>query len=169
MPFPLVKHPRGLLGAFEMKTLGQAPPQFGDTVLPTTDVTELYIPQLKIVQKDITCTNPAVFAEDTWDVPAGKVWRWWGVALTGTLAAADTALTVQTIFSVNDGSNQIALQAMAGTGGTNPSLKRSGANWRPTPLFLPAGYGVYAGFFLSAAPAVAFTMTFSVAYHEYEL
>lgn len=47
MPFPLHKSPRGLLELLRLRTLGQQPHLFGETVTPVTDVTEFYAADLK--------------------------------------------------------------------------------------------------------------------------
>lgn len=168
MPYPLHKSPRGLLGAFNLKTLGRAPTQFGDTVLPVSIVDDFYFGEITIVQKDIVMTNPAVSAADTWDVPAGKIWRLYGAALTGTLDAADIAKSVSGLFTINDGVNQIAVQSLTSAGQTGVAVKSAAVRMGP-PWVLQPGWGVFGGFYISAAPAVSFTMTFSVAYQQFDL
>ena len=49
MPFPLHKTPVGLLELFRLRTLGAAPPQFGDQVVPVADISRNYGADLAVV------------------------------------------------------------------------------------------------------------------------
>lgn len=57
MPFPLHKTPRGLLELFRLRTLGSAPPQFGEQVLPVVETSEFYAAGNKLVSNATPVTG----------------------------------------------------------------------------------------------------------------
>lgn len=70
----LQKYPPGLLARFALKTTGQAPDNFGETVLPTTDVTAEYGLDLTVVQS-VGPSNLANLGDElTLAVPTGQIW-----------------------------------------------------------------------------------------------
>lgn len=70
MPFSLQKTPYGLLDLFRLRTQGANPPQFGELVTPTADVTEFYgadlsqvfnyTPGAGAITQTLTFTQPSV-------------------------------------------------------------------------------------------------------------
>jgi hypothetical protein len=93
MPSPLQKTPTGLLGAFDLKTLGVNPTAFGDTVVPISDVSDMYFlgNQRATGTSNTAVTAPALAVVTL--VPAGEVWRVKAVGFSVARNAADVALT----------------------------------------------------------------------------
>jgi hypothetical protein len=70
----LHKHPLGLLELFNLKTLGQAPDKFADTLAPMSDVTDFYgITQLQTLVESLNGQTAAIDVGQA--VPAGEYWR----------------------------------------------------------------------------------------------
>jgi len=91
VPSPLHKIPDALLGAFNLKTNGQAPNQFGDVVLPTGELLDFYLRDfLRISNIAGTVQNPGDAVSLT--VPAGEMWRLLGVGVAIQPVPADAAI-----------------------------------------------------------------------------
>lgn len=91
MTSPLHKLPDGLLGAYNLKTTGQAPSEFGDTVAPVTDLTDFYLRDL--LANSVTAGSVTAAGDTTSvTVPAGVMWRLLSVGLAIQPNAADAAL-----------------------------------------------------------------------------
>jgi len=161
---PLQKAPSGLLGAFDLKTLGQQPTKFGELVQPSVEVIDMYVP-LTIAEKTLNVTNPDIEVADTFDVPNGELWLVRAWAWLGTAPAADLAKNVNVWASFNNAANQV------GVGGTTASNvpasgRRSVGAWLTDPIWLRPGWGFLIGVGVSVTPAVAIPGTMSIAYQR---
>lgn len=158
---PLTKPPFGILGALDLKTQGKQPTLFGERVTPVFEMRDHYVP-LEILEKSQTITNPALAAADTFDVPNGELWivRAWSAV--GSVALADASTNVIAIASINNSLNQVVLHTQTATGGTT-LLRVAPTNNLPLPVFLRPGWGFYIGLTMTAAPAVSFTYSISIA------
>lgn len=90
--FPLHKAPDGLLGAFDLKTLGHRPDRFAEAIQGTTDVTDFYFRDLQTIPPAVAgnMTNPGDGIVMT--VPAGVVWRMFSIGIAIFTDAADVAI-----------------------------------------------------------------------------
>lgn len=167
----LQKSPIGLLGAFALKVLGRAPDKFGDTVLPTVDVFDLYLAksELKGVQTAAFVINIGGSIVNSPDlvVPNGKVWRVLALSTFTTLNIADTALVFSSWFmAISPTVVTIALDSRVAVGyGTGRN-----AGYCPSfgPLVLPAGWILRAGVGSSAAVTVATSSAFNCLVQEFD-
>lgn len=73
MTSPLHKPPQGLMSALNLKTLGQNPDKFGDTVLPTFAVRDLYLADY-IRQTENTSVGNLGATSLTLAVDPGALW-----------------------------------------------------------------------------------------------
>lgn len=150
MPFPLQKSPLGLLGAFDLKTLGSNPSAFGEVVTPVAEVLPFYTVTRRISYTSAT-TDADVFAtQETITVPDGKVWRLLSATAVLNVPAAATLVSpvisfvlgfqplVNTNINVLD-SIYLPLAPGAIPAGGGFQLR---AHAEPTLLVLPAGYRV---------------------------
>ena len=168
----LQKSPTGLLGAFELKTLGQNPSEFGEQVVPVVDVLDNYVAgDQRIERNQTTLANPATFTSSTHRVPNGKVWRLLGISFAGVLDVADAALTttVDVRLSPDPLDSVVVLLQPVGPLLRGGSLTRAckAAFVMPRALFLPAGWGVIGTVQLDAAPAVSFVYDFAILIQEF--
>lgn len=143
----LMKAPQGLMGAFELKVAGQNPQEFGNTLLPVTDMTDFYL--LLNVKEQVddsqAVTAPGVTAASIFTVPNGKLWRLLNYCSSITLAAGDAALTgimEASLSSPAGGPAGVFLEGgnMNRNGVTN--LRLSFGRLVPWPLLMPPGWSV---------------------------
>lgn len=94
MPSPIQKAAGALLGVLELKTLGRAPSQLSDQVVPVIESTEEYLiaNQDTASSGNVAVTNPG--DEIGLTVDAGQIWRVHTVGVLLVLNAADVALPV---------------------------------------------------------------------------
>lgn len=86
---PLQKAPSGLTGFFDLKTLGQQPVKFSDTVLPVVEVSEFYaVPANRTIQTATAALNARGSAVSL-TVPSGVLWRLHGIGWNGAFNAGD--------------------------------------------------------------------------------
>ena len=82
---PLFSFPPGLLGYLKQKVGGAAPDKFGDTLLPSMEVGDLYgLPENVLVQNAAAVIGPVVFHT----VPANERWLLLGYSVVALQAAA---------------------------------------------------------------------------------
>jgi len=169
----LQKAPVGILGALNLKTEGQNPSEFSDTVLGVIDVTNFYLGlETKISRQTLTIANPGTFGSAAHTVPVGKVWRVFGGGFAGVLNAADAALTtiVDTRFSSDPVNSVVALMPPTGVmqrGGAANRACKLAATFGQT-LFLPSGWSVLMTVQLDAAPAVDFVVDTALVLQEFD-
>lgn len=150
----LQKAPRGVVGGFNLKHTGQNPPEFGDAVLPVTDVTDNYlIDLLGELNANVTIAGGSGVTTLTtvFTVPVGFSWRLLAIGGRWTVAAGDVAINsfVSVGVAYPNGVNY-PLWAAQGIGAPTD---RFAALTLAKPLFLPAGFGLNFTSLLSAAPA----------------
>jgi hypothetical protein len=93
MPSPLQKAPLGLLGAFDLKTLGINPTAFGDTVVPISSTDDFYFLPNQRSTVAAAAVLSGVVATQT--VPANEIWRIKGIGVACGRNVADVALTLE--------------------------------------------------------------------------
>lgn len=144
MSSPLHKVPTGLLELYRLRTLGHAPNEFSDTVIPTVESLEAYAaPEMQTVS-----TTPNIGA-----INAGRIasiitvanFTWlWGIGANITMgAAAGTWLLIE--VGVMIGQSQ-SLMTIASWDQRSPgaTFSTSAGVLLPKPLVLRAGSQLYA-------------------------
>lgn len=164
----LQKGPLGLLGAFALKTIGRNPTQFGDTVQPVADVYDQYLAQSEL---GIATTNAAIglnnFQQLTIAVPAGKMWRLFGVSWQATLNAADIAIAMQgevLLLRLPSGA-QLGQPSQPSTIGVERRLMF----FTQPPFVVPSGYSIRVSMTFSAALTNSVTGTMFVIRQEIDV
>jgi len=97
----LDKAPDGLLGTFDLKTLGRNPDKFGDTVEPGIDVAEFYLLRSRTCQSSGGAFASLGTATGTLIVPNAEIWRVNLIGVLNVRAAADIALTLRDMVVLN--------------------------------------------------------------------
>jgi hypothetical protein len=171
MTSPLQKSPLGLLGAFDLKTLGHQPNQFGDVVMPVHGVTDQYLlPQLAIVTASATIAIAGNSAVTSIPVPQGQVWRVLAWSIECTLAAADAALGPRGSIAIGDGTATFCYVfgnvVIDGTTGGGATAQRFGSALLGNPLWLRPGWNIIGGVVTSAAATVAIPCTLRVLFNR---
>lgn len=97
VPFPLHKAPQGLLELFRLRTLGAAPPMFGDVVTPVIDVGEFYAAANKLCSSSapaVGAISPPLI--ETFDISAAiRLHAVGAQLLIGAAPATDISLDVR--------------------------------------------------------------------------
>lgn len=153
----LQKASQGLLSWFNLKTTGQNPNVFGDSIVPIVDVGDNYLAQGELGIDTITQASGLVsFLSMDFTVPNGKVWRVHAAGGDIGLNVADTALTSRGFVQV--------LAPDAGVIGCNLSngpVEAVGVSPREIgffaarPIFLTPQWRVRVGFLFSGALTVS--------------
>lgn len=153
----LQKAARALLGAFDLKTLGENPRAFGELVAPVVDVYDNYLTgEIRKVNIGVAIGGGSGLTSGSGEqtVPSGKVWRVLAVGGTQTFTGADGALVAAMAVSTSPppfGFNtQVPIFAATMVGAP---LLRWGGTVLPRPLLLPGGHTLDYWQGLSAGPA----------------
>lgn len=142
MPSPLHKVPLGLLELLRLKTLGRAPDQFSDTVLPTVEALESYAaPELETTSGTAQVGGMVSHSST---ITVGT-FRWiWGVAGVLTMGAAPGTFVQWEVGFQTPGNAQ---PFVFGQGELRPiaaaAVIRFGAAL-PRPMVLRAGTAIFA-------------------------
>lgn len=173
MAFKLDKPAEGLTGALNLKVLGQSPPVFGDTLLPTYEARDYYLAR-EIVSKTIAVGPAALaaFTVLTINVPAGKCWHLWQISLglgTGVVPAAQI-YDLACFFKRAQQAIPIGVAALLLDTANLPSLVGSqtfvsASRTFETPVILYGGDNVQ-GYNQIAVPAVGASLRLTVAVTE---
>lgn len=160
----LQKSPLGLLGAFLLKTDGRNPADFGETVVPTTDVTDHYVlPQQEIARATVTITGPAVGANVGLTVPQGEIWRVWGASMFWIHAAGDAALlAAPRISMLRPTATPVLYFPLTNGLNVTGAHNRVASVLNPRPILVTAGYQLNSALTLSAAPGTPIDLEFCV-------
>lgn len=156
----LQKSPLGLLGAYALKTDGRNPPEFGESVVPTTDVTDFYLqPQMELARDTATITGPAVGAAAELTVGEGELWRIWGASLFFVLAAGDAALlSAPRLAILQPTAPEVLYLPLFTSTNVTGAHNRVFSSMLPRPLLMRAGLQLNAALTLSAAPGTPVTL-----------
>lgn len=157
---PLHKAPHGVLGAFDLKVLGQNPDKFGDTLIPTSDVLDFYLARnLDVFGPIGTITNPATSALAGEAVPQGECWRVFAVHAQAAVLNADAANVYTATINITPPSaavlHVISTGVMVGPGIAGATNTRYWSYELRKPLVLPPGWRVGVGVFCNVTPAVS--------------
>lgn len=169
MTSPLHKLPDGLLGAFNLKTTGQAPNEYGDTLAPTTEMLDFYLRDLLAVSVTAgTVTAPSDAVSVT--VPAGVMWRLLSIGLAIQPDAADAALIPYGRFDLR--TELMTSPAYLAQVGPLPAMGGTARNLNfgllmPVPLLAKGGSVI--AFRSETAYSAAATVSFNVQYQAIPL
>jgi len=150
----LQKAPLGLLGLFDLKTLGDNPSEFGTTVSPSTDVTDLYAQDLQQVP-GVAGTGLTLNSLMTLTVPNGVVWRVLNVFADVTLNVADVALDSTLVLFADIAGAGVAFEWAAYDATAVNNVNRRIGKYFDRPLVLRPGERLNA--VLDFTPSVAAT------------
>lgn len=141
MPSGLHKLPDGLLGAFNLKTTGQAPDEFGSMLVPVADVLDFYLRDL--LGNSVTAGSVTAAGDSTsTTVPAGVMWRVLSIGLAIQPDAADAALLPYGRFDMR--TELMTSPVYLHTCGPGPAMGAAARNINfavlmPVPLLAKAG------------------------------
>lgn len=169
----LQKAPFGILGAFDLKNMGENPAELSDTVVLVADVYDQYLADgQQVLRTQGTIANPATFGNVVFTVPQGKVWRLLNASIAAVFDVADAALTTHVDFRLASDPNNTTVTLLEPTG----VMTRGGSTLRGAkiaktysrPLFMPSGWTVNATVQLDAAPAVSFVFDAAILVQEFD-
>lgn len=163
--------PIGLLGAYGLKNNGANPPEFGDAVTPTVEVSDHYLATQGLVRASATFNLAIAGLNNSVNVSvtAQKAWRVLAAGISATINVADAALQFDYALFVNQPGLTppvpFATGQMVGS-----TLNKNGAVYLGRPLFLPAGWAIVASIYARAAgPSVAVACVGSALVQEFDL
>lgn len=160
MTSPLQKAAHALLGAFNLKVLGQNPDRFGDTVTPVVDIYDQYlVNELLRVSTTVTIAGgsgvTSLVGSPT--VPQGFSWRVIAVGCLHNPAAGDVAISTWCAVGASQPNASSSPFFSAQTVGA--PTNRIASSLLARPLFLPSGWRLDFSSYLSAGPASNLPMT----------
>jgi hypothetical protein len=157
---PLQKAPRGLLGLFSLKVLGQNPFGFADAVQPTFDASAMYGADL-IDTALVSTAGLNNSLSQIITVPNTEVWRVRGVGMNFLTSAAFAAAASGVALSVQlvpiNGVVSVPITAPFFVGAPAASLTYRAGAWLPDPPVLLGGMAIQfsADFAATAGTATA--------------
>lgn len=161
---PLQKSPLGLLALWELKTHGDSPVLFGDTVAPVTDATDLYMLD-RLTQLDEQQAIPAaqLVAELNVTLTSRQYLHVRGVSCAVIVDAADAAIDQLIHLTIVSPAQQQLYMGVFGSGSvhTQATVRRA-VGVMPAPFWLPPGWGLRARAELVTAPAQPWDQYFNV-------
>lgn len=145
----LQKAPQGLLGAFDLKTLGHSPTAFSAEVRPTVEVLDFYVrPELRFMAQSATIPQGGTGATSTIRVPGGGTSGYlvYGCSVSTVLDFADNAYqSAGYIHLVGQVSGTVTLATGTFIPGVNfptTGTTRITHFWFPRPFLLAPGEAI---------------------------
>lgn len=141
MPYRLHKVAAGFLGLLDLKTQGQSPPWVSEQVIPVLPMLDAYGLTRTSSRSNSVAVQNADDIGGQITVPNGSIYRWLGVGVALTVAAADVALTPNVLIQIRRAgvAPTITVQSSILTGYTATNLTKNTGLLLPYPIWLEAG------------------------------